>query len=142
MGSLGLFLHSLLGSWMAWIGGILRMIPLFENLIEPYLRKSPRVKGFLDTHAARLKRDLKTIAVVCLFIGCYRAWVFEHRNAEAAMYGPGGKSEVWGAYNTCDREKAVKTVLADTYSSQIAQQRVQLDNEQGTFNRCILAMGQ
>jgi hypothetical protein len=142
MHNLGLFFYSLMGSWLVWAGGILRVIPFFESLVEPYLRKIPRVSRFLDARGASLKRDLKIIALICLFVGCYRAWVFEHKNAEAAMYGPGGKSEAWGAYNTCDKERAVKTVLADSFSSQISQQIGQINSQQDTFNRCILALGQ
>jgi hypothetical protein len=138
-----LFFRDLWASWIAWVGGILRMIPFVEDLFEPWLRrKFPRIDVWFVAHGVALKKNLKLIGVICLFIGCYRAWVFEHRNAETAMYGPNGKSEAWSKYNACDRSLAVKTALADTYSSQIAEQRGRLDSEQDTFNRCILSMGQ
>jgi hypothetical protein len=122
------------------------MIPFIEDLLEPWLRrKSTKIDAWFASHGAGLKKNLKLIGAICLFIGCYRAWVFEHNNAQTAMYGMDGmdgKAEAWPKYNTCDKERAVKSVLTDTYSSQIAQQRTQLDSEQDTFNRCILAMGQ
>ncbi len=139
----GLFLQSLFGSWMVWVGGILRLIPFFESLVEPSLRKKlPKVDAWFIAKGSVLKKNLTLIAMVCLFIGCYRAWVFEHRNAQMAMYGKDGKSAAWSKYNECDKEKAIKSALADTYATQIAGQRVQLDREQDTFNRCILTLGQ
>jgi hypothetical protein len=140
MSSLFLFLQSLFGSWMAWAGGIIRLIPFMENLIEPTLRRIGWIDRFLTKHGSGLKKNLKFIAAVCLFIGCYRAWVFEHKNAETAMYGKEGKSEAWSKYNQCDKERTIKSILADTYSSQISDQRSRLDGEQETFNRCILAL--
>jgi hypothetical protein len=138
-----LFLHSLFGSWMVWAGGILRLIPFIESLIEPWLRKThPKVDAWFIAQGNALKRNLGAIALICLFIGCYRAWVFEHNNAETAMYGKGGKSEAWAEYNECDKERAVKTVLADTYSGTLTSQQTQIFQQQDTFNRCILALGQ
>jgi len=138
-----LFLHSLFGSWMVWAGGILRMIPFIESLIEPWLRKThPRIDAWFIKRGNALKKNLGAIALICLFIGCYRAWVFEHNNAETAMYGKGGKSEAWDEYTKCDKERAVKTVLSDTYSGTLASQQTQLFQQQDTFNRCILALGQ
>jgi hypothetical protein len=141
MGGLFLFLHDLFASWMAWIGGILRMIPIIEATIEPKLQKFPRVNRFLETRWPEWKKNLKTLALLCLFVGCYRAWSFEHKNAETAMYGPEGKAEAWSKYNACNQNLAVKSALADAYSVQIGQQRGSLDKQQDTFNGCILAMG-
>ncbi len=121
--------------------GDLPVIPFVESLIEPSLRRIPRIDKLLTTRGAAIKRDLKVVALICLFIGSYRAWVFEHRNAESAMYGKDGKSEVWGKYNSCDKDRAVKSMLTDVYSGQIAEQRSRLDDEQAIFNKCILALG-
>ncbi|MFZ1141431.1 MAG: hypothetical protein WAN76_19785 [Candidatus Sulfotelmatobacter sp.] len=119
------------------------MIPFIETLIEPWLRKRhPKVDAWFVNRGNALKKNLGAIALICLFIGCYRAWVFEHNNAETAMYGKDGKSEAWAKYNECDKERAVKTVLADTYSGSIATQQAQLFQQQDTFNRCVLSLGQ
>ncbi len=137
--NLSLFFRSLWGSWLAWAGGILRMIPFFEGLVEPWVRgRFPKADTWFASHGAILKKNLKLIGLVCLFIGCYRAWVFEHRNAENAMYGKDGKSEAWSRYNECDKESAVEAALVETYSSQLAGQQGTLDREQDTFNRCVM----
>jgi hypothetical protein len=141
MGSLGLFLRALLQSSFTWIGGILRIIPLFESLIEPYLRKFAGVKHYLDTHGAKLKKDLNAIVIACLFIGCYRVWVFEHRNAETAMYGPGGKAEAWSRFNGCEAERLTKSNLVDVYSAELTHERALLDNQQGTVSSCVTTLG-
>jgi hypothetical protein len=139
---LSLFVRSLLSSWMVWAGGILRVIPFIESFIEPWLRrKYPRVDAWFVARGNDLKKNLKVIAVACLLIGCYRAWVFEHKNAEAAMYGKDGKTEAWARFNQCDKELAIKSVLADTYSGQIADQRSRLDGQQQVFNQCIVTLG-
>jgi hypothetical protein len=142
MSDLSLFFRSLLGSWMVWAGGILRVIPFLETLIEPRLRKKyPKVDAWFIARGNDLKKNLKAIAVICLLIGCYRAWVFEHKNAEAAMYGKDGKAEAWARFNQCDKELAIKAALADTYSGQIVDQRSRLDGQQQVFNQCIVALG-
>src|SRR6266403_2845191 len=116
-----LFLRGLWGSWIAWAGGILRMIPFLEDLIEPWLRRNfPRIEAWFLSRGVALKRDLKLIGAICLFIGCYRAWVFEHKNAETAMYGKDGKSEVWAKYNECDKERAIDDTLAKSCSSNLS----------------------
>src|SRR6266851_173698 len=138
-----LFLRSLWGSWMVWAGGILRLIPFLEDLFEPWLRKThPKIDAWFIERGATLKKDLKLIAVICLFIGCYRAWVFEHKNAETGMYGKDGKSEAWARVNECDKERAVKATLVDSYVHQIAAQQGNLDREQDTFNSCIITLQQ
>lgn len=137
-----LFLGSLWGSWMVWVGGILRMIPFVEHLIEPWLRKKhPSVDAWFVARGEALKKNLKVIALTCLFIGCYRAWVFEHNNAQAVMYGKDGKSEAWSKYNECDRERFGKTILSDQLGTQVAALQTQIGAQQDTFNKCILAVG-
>jgi hypothetical protein len=112
------------------------MIPFLEDMIEPWLRREyPRVDAWFITRGEPLKKNLKLIAVICLFIGCYRAWVFEHKNAETAMYGKDGKSEARAKYNACDKERAVKMALADTYSATLTTQ-------QATMNSCMSTIGQ
>jgi hypothetical protein len=141
VGNFFLFLGALWGSWMVWAGGILRMIPFLEDMIEPWLRrKYPKVDAWFIASGEALKKNLKMIALLCLLVGCYRAWVFEHKNAETAMYGKDGKSEVWSKYNECDKERAVKSSLVDTYSGELSYQRSRNDGQQDTFNRCILAL--
>jgi hypothetical protein len=141
MGSFFLFLHSLFASWMVWAGGIFRVIPFVETLIEPWLRKKhPTIDAWFERHGG-LKRDLKRIALICVLIGCYRAWVFEHNNAQAAMYGKDGKSEVWAKYNECDKEKAVNEVLEKSCSANLGYQQSRNDGQQDLFNRCLLALG-
>jgi hypothetical protein len=141
MGTLGLFLQGLLGSWMAWAGGILRVIPFFESLIEPSLRKIPAVDRFLTDRGPKLKTDLKKIALLCLFIGCYRAWVFEHNNAQTAMYGKDGKSEAWSKFNSCEIERLSKSNLVDSLSQDAVHQRTQIDTQQSTVNACVTTLG-
>lgn len=51
------------------------------------------------------------------------------------------KAEVWGNYNQCDKERAVKAMLVDTYARQNTDQRRLLDSQQQTFNQCILTLG-
>jgi len=137
-----LFLHSLFGSWMVWAGGILRLIPFIESLIEPWLRKAhPKVDVWFIARGNALKKNLGAIALICLFIGCYRAWVFEHNNAQAAMYGKDGKSEAWARYNQCDKERAVNDVLAKSCSTNLTYQQSRNDGQQDLFNRCLLELG-
>jgi hypothetical protein len=61
---------------MVWVGGILRVIPFLEHFIERKLQgRYPRVAAFLAGKSDDLKKNLTLIAVLCLFIGCYRTWV-------------------------------------------------------------------
>jgi len=137
-----LFLHSLFASWMVWAGGMLRLIPFLETALERWLRKRhAKIDAWFIAHGETLKKDLKLIGIVCLLIGCYRAWVFEHNNAQAAMYGKDGKSEAWAKYNECDKERAVDDTLAKSCSSSLTYQQSRNDGQQDLFNRCILALG-
>jgi hypothetical protein len=137
-----LFLRSLWGSWMVWAGGILRVIPFFEGSVEPWLRgKHPKVDAWFIERGAALKKNLKLIALSCLLIGCYRAWVFEHNNAQTAMYGRDGKSEAWARFNQCDKERAVKTTLADSCNTNLTYQQSRNDGQQDLFNKCLLSLG-
>jgi hypothetical protein len=140
MSNFFLFLRSLFGSWMVWAGGILRVIPFAETLIEPWLRSHPKIDAWFAKHGG-IKRDLKRIALLCLAVGCYRAWVFEHDNAQAAMYGKDGKSEAWARYNQCDKERAVNDVLEKSCSTSLTYQQSRNDGQQDLFNRCLLALG-
>jgi hypothetical protein len=135
------FLQSLFSSWMVWVGGILRLIPFLETFVEPWLRQShPNVEAFLEKHG-EIKRNLKAIALICILIGCYRAWVFEHKNAQNAMYGKDGKSEAWAKYNQCDKERAVNDVLGKSCSASLSYQQSRNDGQQDLFNKCLLALG-
>jgi hypothetical protein len=143
MSNLILFLGAISASWMVWAGGILRMIPFFEDMVEPQLRKKyPRIDAWFLAYGNPLKKNLKLIAMVCLFIGCYRAWVFEHKNAQAAMYGKDGKSEAWAKYNECDKERAVNDSLAKSCGASLSYQQSRNDGQQDLFNRCMVALTQ
>ncbi len=141
VGALLLFLADLWASWIAWAGGILRIIPFCEGLIEPSLRsKFPRVDSWFSAHGVALKKNLRLIGMICLFIGCYRAWVFEHRNAQNAMYGKDGKSEAWSKFNTCDADRSNLRNLSSTYSIQLENQRNFINSQQGTINTCVVSL--
>lgn len=129
------FLRSLGGSWLVWAGGILRMIPFIEDLLEPWLRKTyPKVDTWFIERGTALKKNLKLIAVVCLLIGCYRAWIFEHNNAEAAMYGKDGKSEAWGKYNECYADNREYMAERRTFDSQLNDKQKRIDSQQDTID--------
>jgi hypothetical protein len=116
-------------------------LPL-EDMIERWLSRTfPKVDAWFISRGAALKKNLKLVAVICLFVGCYTVWVFEHRNAEAAMYGRDGKSEAWPKYNECDKERAVKATLSDSCASNLSYQQSRNDSQQDLFNRCMLALG-
>jgi hypothetical protein len=118
------------------------MIPFLEDMIEPWLRKKyPKVDGWFLARGETLKKNLKLIALICLFVGCYRAWVFEHNNAQMAMYGKDGKSEAWAKYNECDKERAVNDTLAKSCVGNLSYQQSRNDAQQDLFNRCLLAIG-
>jgi hypothetical protein len=118
------------------------MIPFLEDMIEPWLRKKyPKVDAWFVASGEALKKNLKLIALICLFVGCYRAWVFEHRNAQTAMYGKDGKSEAWAKYNECDKQRAVDDTLTKSCSSNLTYQQSRNDGQQDLFNRCMLALG-
>ena len=71
--TLALFLRDLFASWIALVGVIMRLIPFAESLVvplfTPLLRKFPKAENYLKTHAEALKKNLKVIALVCLFVG-------------------------------------------------------------------------
>jgi hypothetical protein len=111
------------------------MIPFIESLIEPWLRKThPRVDDWFIKRGNALKKNLGAIGLICLFIGCYRAWVFEHKNAEAAMYGKDGKSEVWARYNQCAADLKQKQAEVDGWSGRFGDQIPRIEGLQQTVN--------
>ncbi len=69
----------------------------------------------------------------------FAAWRDEHMNTEAVIEE---KAHVSSQYNQCDKERAVQSALAQRYSADLASEQLQISNQQDTFNRCILAMGQ
>lgn len=85
----------------------------------------------------RVKLGLKhlwIVGTIFLLIAFYQGWNDEHKNAKDAMYGKDGKAEAWSKFNGCDKERAVKSALADTYSGTIANQQMLLNGQQATFN--------
>jgi hypothetical protein len=143
-----LFFRSLVGSWMVWVGGILRVIPFLEHFIERKLQgRYPRVAAFLAGKSDDLKKNLTLIAVLCLFIGCYRTWVFEHRNAGAAMYGKDGKSEAWARYNECNADNREYAAISRTFNSQLNDKQRRIDSQQdiidsqlSTVTSCVASL--
>jgi hypothetical protein len=117
------------------------MIPFLEDMVEPLMRKRfPKIDAWFLEYGNPLKKNLRLIAVVCLFIGCYRAWVFEHKNAQTAMYGKDGKSEAWAKYSECDKERAVNDTLAKSCGGSLNYQQSRNDGQQDLFNRCMVTL--
>jgi hypothetical protein len=85
------------------------------------------------------KRTFAIILGVGFLWSVFAAWRDEHRNTEQVIEG---KAEAWSKYNACDTERRVDDALAKQLSGQVGAQQMQLANQQDTFNRCVLALGQ
>lgn len=93
------------------------------------------------THYRELGGQTWLVAALAIGLGvsCFQAWHDEHHNATILI---DQKADVWSKFNVCDKERAVKGALADTYAGQMVVDRTRLDSQQDTFNRCILTLGQ
>jgi hypothetical protein len=116
---LSLFIAALVSHWLFSFGGVVLVI---IAVIERLRKKDTEAWVFWGA------------ALVCLFIACYGAWVDEHNNAQAAMYGDRGKAEAWSMYNQCDKDRAVNDALAKSYQNRN-------NSEQDLFDKCILSLG-
>jgi hypothetical protein len=84
------------------------------------------------------KRTFAIILGVGLLWSVFAAWRDEHRNTEAVIEG---KAEAWAKYNACDKERAVKASLVDTYSGELSYQHSRNDGQQLLFDKCLLYLG-
>ena len=114
-----LFIGALVNHWLFSFGGVVLVI---IAVIERLRNKDTEAWVFWGA------------ALVCLIVACYGAWVDEHNNAQAAMYGDLGKAEAWSKYNQCDKDRAVNDALAKSYQSRN-------NAEQDLFDKCILSLG-
>jgi hypothetical protein len=134
LSNLVLFVQGLFLSWLFWVGLVFRMTPFLDRFFESHPGEYPRIERW----AKRYAKDIKLVASVCVLIACARVWSFEHKNTQTVI---SEKASVWGKYNQCDKDLALKSQLADVYSGTIGTQHTQLYNQQDTFNRCVLALG-
>ena len=128
-----LFLQAVFAHWVGLLGIALTLAPLVPQRFEQWIERKIVKTQFSFKH-------LWIVGAFLLVIAFYQGWNDEHNNAEEAMYGKDGKSEAWSKYNECDKERAVKTALADTYSQSVVNQQNLLNGQQDTFNRCVLSL--
>lgn len=123
MADLGLYLGSMFAHWMETFGGVALL--LFA-LYEKYRKKETPSRLFW------------VAALILLGVASFQAWKDEHHNSEVLI---SEKSDLWTHYNQCDKERALKSQLADTYIGIAGKQQDQLSAQQETFNRCVMALG-
>lgn len=138
MENFSLFMRGLVASWMAWTGGILLVIPFFESIVEPYLCKIPRVKKFLESHGHKVKKNLKVIALICLFIGCYRAWFFEYTDTQTVI---SEKAQAVGDLGICNADLKASDATKELYEQQNQTQQAEFFTQQSDINKCVASLG-
>jgi hypothetical protein len=95
-----------------------------------------------------LTRDAIYIGALCLVVFVYQfvkapysMWRDQEAAVDEAVNGKDGRLEAWSKYHECDKERAVKSTLADSCTSNLAFQQSRNDGQQDLFNKCMLAMG-
>jgi len=136
------FLLSVADHGITLAGLVLTVSPFLEKPVEKYVAKNrKRRRRDAGRYLITLVRNLKFLAIACLFIGCFQAWKEERQNTDTAINGKDGRTEAWRQFNVCNTERSVKSALLEQANGQISAQVTQLSGQQDTFNKCILAMG-
>ena len=123
MASLFLYLYAVAAHWLFTFGGI---AVLGFLIYEKYWRKETPSRWFW------------AIAIICLWIGFYQAWLDEHHNLTTVI---DEKAKAVGDLGNCGADLRVAGAKAEFFQRQADIGVLNFGTQQNALNACIVAMG-